>query len=213
MRARWVEAEGLKLKRMGMSYDALAAHITTVGRGLEPPVVALLDGVTFPTNYRISKTSVYLAVKAALAAAPRHEAEEYRQLQADRCEEMLFALQTGIRADNPPHVSSAVKVLQTPGRPPRADRGERQRRYAGLPDHYSHRGATLTRTVPSRSRLPMNPRNRRRGFIGFARGCPLPKHRGRASNSHQDYRESWEPGSGQPMTDAMDYLFAASKIS
>ena len=97
---------------MGMSYEAIATHITAVGRGLKPPVIALLDGVTFPTNYRIGKVSVYLAVKAALAAAPRHEAEEYRQLQTDRCEEMLFALQPGIRAGSPPHVSSAVKVLQ-----------------------------------------------------------------------------------------------------
>ena len=144
VRARWVEAEGLRLKQMGMSYEAIATHITAVGRGLETPLIALLDGVTFPTNYKISKVSVYLAVKAALAAAPRHEAEEYRQLQLDRCEELLFALQTGIRAGNPPHVSSAVKVLQTPGRPPRADRGGRQRRYAGLPDHYSHRATTLT---------------------------------------------------------------------
>jgi hypothetical protein len=112
VRARWVEAEGLRLKQMGMSYETIAAHITAVGRGLEQPAVALLDGVTFPTNYKISKPSVYLAVKAALAAAPLHEAEEYRQLQTDRCEEMYFAMQPGIRAGSPPHVSSAVKVLQ-----------------------------------------------------------------------------------------------------
>jgi hypothetical protein len=58
--ARWVEAEGLRLKQMGSSYDAIATHITAVGRGLKPPVVALLDSVTFPTNYKISKPSVYL---------------------------------------------------------------------------------------------------------------------------------------------------------
>jgi hypothetical protein len=112
MRARRVEAEGLRLKQMGMSYEAIAGHITAVGRGLKPPAIALLDGVTFPSDYRISKVSVYLAVKAALAAAPQHEAEEYRQLQTDRCEELLFALQPGIRAGSPFHVSSAVKVLQ-----------------------------------------------------------------------------------------------------
>jgi hypothetical protein len=43
MRARWVEAEGLRLKQMGMSYEAIATHITAVGRGLEPPLIALLD--------------------------------------------------------------------------------------------------------------------------------------------------------------------------
>ena len=51
-------------------------------------------------------------MKAALAAAPRREAEEYRQLQTGRCEDLLFVLQPGIRAGSPPHVSSAVKVLQ-----------------------------------------------------------------------------------------------------
>jgi hypothetical protein len=107
-----MEAEGLRLKQMGMSYEAIAGHITGVGRGLEAPLIALLDGVTFPPDYKISKVSVYLAVKAALAAPPRHEAEEYRQLQTDRTEELLFALQPGIRAGSPPHVSSAVKVLQ-----------------------------------------------------------------------------------------------------
>ena len=95
MRARWVEAEGLRLKHMGMSYEAIAGHITAVGRGLKPPAIALLDGVTFPPNYRISKVSVYLAVKAALAAAPQHEAEEYRQLQTDRCEELLSRYSLG----------------------------------------------------------------------------------------------------------------------
>jgi hypothetical protein len=49
VRARWVEAEGLRLKQMGMSYEAIATHIAAVGRGLKPPVIALLGGVTFPT--------------------------------------------------------------------------------------------------------------------------------------------------------------------
>jgi len=39
VRARWVEAEGLRLKQMGMTYEAIAGHITAVGRGLEPPAL------------------------------------------------------------------------------------------------------------------------------------------------------------------------------
>ena len=35
MRARWVEAEGLRLKQMGMSYEAIATHITAVGPARE----------------------------------------------------------------------------------------------------------------------------------------------------------------------------------
>jgi hypothetical protein len=112
LRARWVEAEGLRLKQKGVSsYENIAAHITAVGRGLEQPAVPLPYGVTFPTNYSIRKASVFLAVKAALAAAPRHEAEEYRQLQTERCEDMYLALQPGILSGSPSHVSAGVKVL------------------------------------------------------------------------------------------------------
>jgi len=32
-----VEAEGLRLKQMGMSYEAIATHFTRSGRGLKAP--------------------------------------------------------------------------------------------------------------------------------------------------------------------------------
>ena len=35
VRARWVEAEALRLKQMGMSYEAIATHITAVGPARE----------------------------------------------------------------------------------------------------------------------------------------------------------------------------------
>jgi hypothetical protein len=53
-RARWVEAETIRLKRPGMSFDQIAEHITNVGRGQAQPMVVTSD-ISFPADYQISK--------------------------------------------------------------------------------------------------------------------------------------------------------------
>jgi hypothetical protein len=55
LRARWIEAETLRLKQMGLSFEAIAEQITRVGCGQAQPLVALPEGVTFPAGYRITK--------------------------------------------------------------------------------------------------------------------------------------------------------------
>ena len=45
LRARWVEAETIHLKRMGLSFDAIAEQITRVGLGQAAPIVAIPEGV------------------------------------------------------------------------------------------------------------------------------------------------------------------------
>ncbi len=47
----------------------------------------------------------------ALNASPNQEAEHYRKLQVQRCEDMFLALQGGIQAGDPPAVNSGIKVL------------------------------------------------------------------------------------------------------
>jgi hypothetical protein len=37
----WVEAETVKLDRLGFSFNAIATHITAGGRGEKQPVIAL----------------------------------------------------------------------------------------------------------------------------------------------------------------------------
>ena len=54
-RARWVEAETLSLKRMGLSFDAIAEQIGRVGRGQAQALVEIPSGLAFPPDYTISR--------------------------------------------------------------------------------------------------------------------------------------------------------------
>ena len=86
-RARWVEAESIRLKRMGFSFEEIAEHITSVGRGQAQPMVATSD-IDFPADYQISKQACHRAFKKALTREPALEVVELRKLDTQRCEEM-----------------------------------------------------------------------------------------------------------------------------
>ena len=84
-RARWVEAETIRLKRMGVfSFEEIAEHITSVGRGQAQPMVATSD-ISFPADYQISRQACHGAFNKALAREPALEVEELRKLDSQRC--------------------------------------------------------------------------------------------------------------------------------
>jgi hypothetical protein len=112
VRARWVEAESLRLKQMGLSFDEIARQITRVGRGQAAPMVNLPEGVTFPADYTISKQAIFKAMRRALAREPALAAEEYRMVDTMRCEEMFSNLQPAIRKGNPRSIETGIKVLR-----------------------------------------------------------------------------------------------------
>jgi hypothetical protein len=95
--ARWVEAEALHLKRLGMNYPMIAEHLMAVARGSRQPFVPLPAHVYFATDYRISTQAVHLALRRALIRLPNAEAAELRKLDSERCEDMYLALQPAIR--------------------------------------------------------------------------------------------------------------------
>ena len=111
LRARWVEAETIHLKRMGLSFDTIADQITRVGRGQAAAMVAIPDGVTYPRDYRITRQACHKAFKKAVARAPSLAVEELRKLDNARSEEMWMNLQPGIRKGNPRSIEVGVKVL------------------------------------------------------------------------------------------------------
>lgn len=74
MRARWVEAETLHLKRMGLSFEEIAEQITRVGRGQANPILAATAGINFPQNYSISR-----AFRRAIAREPALAVDELRK--------------------------------------------------------------------------------------------------------------------------------------
>lgn len=111
LRARWVEAETVHLKRMGLSFEAIAEHLSSVGRGQAQALVAIPDGVRFPLIYQITRQACHKAFRKAIAREPSLEVEEFRKLDNARSEEMFMSLQPGIRKGSARAVEVGIKVL------------------------------------------------------------------------------------------------------
>ncbi len=109
--ARWVEAETLHLKRLGMAYQAIADHIVDVAQGRQKAMVPVTEGVLFPGDYRISMQAVHRAFRRAIVRLPNAEAAELRKLDSERLDEMLLSLQPGIRQGDPRSIEVGVRVL------------------------------------------------------------------------------------------------------
>ena len=110
-RARWVEAEVVHLKRMGLSFDAIAEQITRVGRGQAQPITPIPDGLSFPPNYQISRQACHKAFRKAIAREPLLAVEEFRKLDTARSEELFLNLQPGIRKGNPRAIEVGIRLL------------------------------------------------------------------------------------------------------
>jgi hypothetical protein len=111
MIARWTEAETLHLKRLGMGYQAIAEHIVGVAQGRKRPMVPVPEDIQFPEGFCISMQAVHRALRRAIVRLPNAEAAELRKLDSERLEDMLLALQAGIRQGDPRSVAAGVRVL------------------------------------------------------------------------------------------------------
>ena len=109
--ARWVEAETLHLKRLGMGYQEIADHIIAVAQGQQRPMVPIPPGAHFPADYRISLQAVHHAFRRAIVRQPNAEAAELRKLDSERLEDMFLSLQAGIRQGDTRCIEVAVRVL------------------------------------------------------------------------------------------------------
>jgi hypothetical protein len=111
LRARWLEGEVLRLKRLGFSFEAIAQQITEVGRWQKAPLTPLPEGLSFPSDYSITPMGCHRALGRALKRAPHQEADELRRIDTDRCEDMYLCLSPAIRRGDPQAVRAAVQVL------------------------------------------------------------------------------------------------------
>jgi hypothetical protein len=109
--ARWVEAETLHLKRLGMGYQAIADHIVEVAQGRRKAMAPVPQDAQFPERYQISMQAVHRAFRRAIVRLPNAEAAELRKLDSERLEEMFLSLQAGIRKGDPRSIEVGVKVL------------------------------------------------------------------------------------------------------
>ena len=110
-RPRWVEAEVAQLKRMGLSFDAIAEQITRVGRGQAQPITSIPDGLVFPPDYQISRQACHKALRKAITREPSLAVEELRKIDHARSEDMFMNLQPAIRKGNLRAIETGVKVL------------------------------------------------------------------------------------------------------
>jgi len=111
-RARWVEAETISLKRMGLySFETIAEQISRVGRGRAQALVEIPAGLSFSPDYTISRQACHKAFKKAIAREPSLELEELRKLDTERAEELLLNLQPAIRKGNPRAIEVGLKLL------------------------------------------------------------------------------------------------------
>jgi hypothetical protein len=111
LRARWLEGEVLRLKRLGFSFEAIAEQVTEVGRGQRAPLTPLPEGLDFPPDYSITPMGCHRAFTRALKRTPQTQVDEFRRLDTDRCEDMYLSLSPAIRRGDPQAVRAAVQVL------------------------------------------------------------------------------------------------------
>ena len=110
-RSLWIEGETVHLKRIGLSFDAIAEHITRVARSQTKAMTAIPDEVAFPPDYKISRQACHKAFRRAIAREPALEVEELRKLDRARCEEMYLNLQPGIRKGDPRTIEVGLRLL------------------------------------------------------------------------------------------------------
>jgi hypothetical protein len=115
--ARWVEAEVLRRKTLGVTtFASIAEQITKVGRGEAPPVVEFPPGLRFPPDYSISAVACWKACQRALRRSPRLGAEQMRDIDSDRLEDAILAAQKGVKNGDPGTLQALSKLITTKAR-------------------------------------------------------------------------------------------------
>ena len=109
--ARFVESEVVRLKNLGMDFPRIAEQVTLIGLGRAKSITELPADLRFPLDYRISTQGCHKAYRKAMRRESALAVEEHRQMDTARCEEMIFALQPGLRRGDPKSVEAAIKVL------------------------------------------------------------------------------------------------------
>jgi len=116
LRARLVEAEAVNLKRMGLTFDAIAEQITRIGRRQASPMTPMPEGLTFPANYTITRQACHKAFSKAIARESSLAVDEFRKLDNARSEEMLMSLQPAIRKGKERAIEVGIKLLDRSAR-------------------------------------------------------------------------------------------------
>jgi hypothetical protein len=113
LRARWLERECLRLKKLGVSYLTIADMITRAAAG-ERNGVQLPDREdnVLPAGYRVSHVACYKAVKRALYREPNQQANELRRIDVQRINGWLLNMAGRLQAGEPDAIRAALQALK-----------------------------------------------------------------------------------------------------
>ena len=112
LRARWVEAQVVSLKRQGLSFEEIAAQVTQLGCSESSAMVVMQEGViTFPPHFRISKQACFKAFRKAIGREPSIQVAELRKIDNERTEVMFRNLQPEIERGDLHAIETGIKVL------------------------------------------------------------------------------------------------------
>ena len=112
--ARWLERECLRLKKLGISYAAIADLINQTAAGKQGTGAVLPDPdfVTLPPGYTTTAMTCCRAVRRALDREPAQAAEEYRKLDTARLEDWLLALAPGVRKGDALAIRTSLELIR-----------------------------------------------------------------------------------------------------
>ena len=113
LKARWVEASCIRLKRDGTSFREIARLLTAAGCGDSEVLGRLPEpDFLFPPGYRISAKACHKAFRKAMYRLPNREAAEAVELELRRCEEMYTRLTAGIERGDLATIDRALRILE-----------------------------------------------------------------------------------------------------
>jgi len=113
LKARWVEASCIRLKRDGKSFREIARQLTAAGCGDSEVLSRLPEPeFVFPPGYRISPKACHKAFRRAMYRLPNQEAAEAIRLEVRRCEEMYTRLTAGIELGDLATIDRALRILE-----------------------------------------------------------------------------------------------------
>src|SRR3984893_9867384 len=91
----WVEAQVYGMVIAGMTQREIAQVITAEGRGIRP---GRLEGIEYPTNYKISQQAVQKAFRRYCQRNPVPGLAEMRRVDTQRCDDIYRAMLPIIRS-------------------------------------------------------------------------------------------------------------------
>ena len=112
LRARWIEAEVIHLKKMGFTFERIADHISRVGRGQAQAMTGQPHGLIFPPDFTITRQACHKAFKKAITREPSAKVAEMRKLDTARCEDYIMYLQPSIVKSDDRSILTAIAVLK-----------------------------------------------------------------------------------------------------